>query len=227
MIDTSLPNNFVYIRQYKGKKPIYDVEMPSITESRAIRDAFGMFWRKRNGRRLPEGLKGITIANCSTFATRVRVRLLKELSQRHAAANPSVTCFVTNYFARPELKLKDRKGPMVTLSYSKAVVKLSHHLTLEFLSEIYEYARTSIPEDEITERFLILSPDLLQKASGSANLSLMSVDEPVVQDVHGSTPPALDPPTSQSTPGNSDDFIITKKNKNRFFKKTAPYQKKN
>jgi hypothetical protein len=201
--------------------------MPSKAESRAIRDAFGMFWRKRNGRRLPDGLKGITIANCTTFPTRVRVRLLKELCRRHTAANPSVNCFVTNYFARPDLKLKDRKGPMVTLSYSKAVMKLSHHLTPEFLVELCEYARTAIPEDELVDRFLILNPDLLKKGS-AANLSLMSMDESESQNEAVPPPPNHDLPTSQSTPGSSNESVLAKKNRNRFLKKTTtPYQKNN
>jgi hypothetical protein len=53
--------------------------MPSKSESRAIQDGFGQFWRKKSGKKLPDALKGITIANSTTFPTRVRVRLLKEL----------------------------------------------------------------------------------------------------------------------------------------------------
>jgi hypothetical protein len=52
-----LSTNFVYIRQYKGKKPIYDVEMSRRSESRAIRDGFGQYWRKKSGKKLPRDLR--------------------------------------------------------------------------------------------------------------------------------------------------------------------------
>jgi hypothetical protein len=49
---------------------------------------------------------------------------------------------------------------MVTMNYSEAVVKLSHHLTSEFLIELYEYARSALPEEEIVKRFLVSTGDL-------------------------------------------------------------------
>jgi hypothetical protein len=64
--------------------------MESVSESRAIRDGFGQFWRKKSGKRLPDSLKGITIANSTTFPTRVQVRLLKEIARRHTIANPEL-----------------------------------------------------------------------------------------------------------------------------------------
>ncbi len=203
------------------------MQMHSVSESRAIRDAFGQFWRKRSGRRLPDTLKGITIANCTTFPTRVRVRLLKELSRKHSLANPELSCFVTNYFPHPELKIRNKRAPMVTMTYSDAVVRLSHHLTPEFLTELYQYARSVLPEEEIVKRFLVLSPDLLKPGSEQADTSNMSVEEqqpPSVQDAQDSSTSASTPtqPT-QSTSAASDDGSVNKKNRNRFFTKTTPY----
>ncbi len=237
MIDPELPSNFVYIRQYKGKKPIYDVEMSSVSESRAIRDGFGQFWRKKSGKRLPDALKGVTIANSTTFPTRVRVRLLKEIARRHSIANPELTCFVTNYYPRPELKIRSRKSPMVTLTYSEAIVRLPQHLSTDFLIELYEYAKSVLPDEEIVERFLVLSPDLLKPGSGHADNSSMSIDEPPPAADHTSSnegeaedaEPLADAPDANSTEGPSADFIeVNKKNKNRFFKdkkKNTPYAK--
>jgi hypothetical protein len=204
--------------------------MHSVSESRAIRDAFGQFWRKRSGRRLPDALKGITIANCTTFSTRVRVRLLKELSRKHSIANPELSCFVTNYFPRPELKIRNKRAPMVTMTYSDAVVRLSHHLTPEFLIELYQYARSVLPEEEIVRRFLVLSPDLLKPGSEQADTSNMSVEEqqpPSIQDVQDSATSATSASTptqpTQSTSAASDDGSVNKSNRNRFFTKTTPY----
>jgi hypothetical protein len=204
LIDPGLPTNFTFIRQYKGKKPIYDVEMPSMSESRAIRDGFGQFWSKKSGKRMPDGLKGVTIANSTTFPTRVRVRLLKELARKHSIANPELSCFVTNYFPRPELKIRSRRNPMVTLSYTDAVVRLPHHLSNEFLIELYEYARSVLPDVEIVKRFLVLSPDLLKPGSGHADSSSMSLDD---------QPPSNEnPPSSHSEPqpsGSQNEYSST------------------
>jgi hypothetical protein len=129
--------------------------------SQEIRDAYGLFYRKKSGKRLPASLKGISFSNSTTFSTRVRLRLLKELCRRHQAANPNLSCFVTGYLARPELKIRDRRGMVTSLTYTKAIQQLPHHLTLSFLQELFHYAKTNLPEKEIIERFLILTPDLL------------------------------------------------------------------
>jgi hypothetical protein len=151
--------------------------MESVSESGAIRDGFGQFWRKKSGRKLPDGLKGITIANSTTFPTRVQVQLLKEVARRHSLANPELSCFVTNYYPHPELKIRSRKSPMVTMTYSEAVTRLPQHLSKDFLIELYEYAKSVLPDEEIVERFLVLSSDLLKPGSGHADISTMSTDE--------------------------------------------------
>jgi hypothetical protein len=163
-----------YVRQYKGKKVIYDIEMSSPDASQTVRDTFGLFWRKRSGRRLPDDLKGISFSNAVSFPTRVRIRLLKELCRRHQQANPTLSCFVTSYLARPELKIRDRRGLVTSLTYTEAVQQLSHHLTHDFLRELFLFAKTNLPEREVVERFLVLSPDLLT----DSQVEPMAVDEP-------------------------------------------------
>jgi hypothetical protein len=238
MIDPNLSTNFTYICQYKGKKPIYDVEMSSVSESRAIRDSFGQYWRKKSGKKMPDGLKGITIANSTTFPTRVRVRLLKELARKHSLANPELTCFVTNYYPRPELKIRSRRSPMVTLTYSKEVEKLAHHLSHEFLIELYEYAKSVLPDEEIVERFLVLSPDLLNPGLSNADASAMSMedlsasneppDEEVVEEVEVEPDQDDDPPATDQQGTSSNFTEVSKKNKNRYIKekkRSTPYSK--
>ncbi len=236
MIDPTLRTTFTYIRQYKGKKPIYDVEMDSVSESRAIRDGFGQFWRKKSGKKLPDALKGVTIANSTTFPTRVRVRLLKELACKHSIANPELSCFITNYYPRPELKIHSRRSPMVTLTYSEAVEKLAHHLSNEFLVELYEYAKSVLPDEEIVERFLVLSPDLLNPGLGNADASIVSMDDhpsaqaPPEGDVVEEVEPNQDEdiPTADQQGTSGGNTKVNKKNRNRFLKdktRNAPYSK--
>jgi hypothetical protein len=173
--------------------------------SQDIREAYGLFWRKKSGRRLPPELKGISFSNATTFSTRVRLRLLKELCRKHQLANPNLSCFITSYLARPELKIRDRRGLITSLTYTKAIQQLPQHLSLPFLQDLYQYARTNLPEKEITERFLILTPDLLLGAPPD-QLS-MSVDEASSQQqpdsnlvpVPGSQP-VVTLPTSETQP---------------------------
>jgi len=178
-----------FVRQYKGKKVIYDIEMTSPTASQSIRDSFGLFWRKRSGRRLPDELRGISFSNAVTFPTRVRIRVLKELCRRHQLANPTLSCFVTSYLARPELKIRDRRGLVTSLTYVEAVQQLSQHLTHDFLKELFIFAKANLPEREVFERFLVLTPDLL-----TDNLAEpMSVDPP--PDVHPEAEPTSNNPS--------------------------------
>jgi hypothetical protein len=193
MIDRSLPTSVVFVRQYKARKVIYDVEMASPSDSQAVRDAYGLFWRKKSGRRLPDGLRGISFTNATTFSTRVRVRVLKEICHKHQAANPSTSCFVTSYLPRPELKIRERRGPVTSLTYTKAVQKMSHHLSIPFLKELYQYARSNLPEGEVTERFLVLGPDLLLLFDGDQ--LPMQVDDTSASSV---APPALAPGASSN-----------------------------
>jgi hypothetical protein len=187
---------------------IYDVEMTTPWGSQAIRDAYGLFWRKKSGRRLPPELKGISFSNSTTFSTRVRLRLLKELCRKHQLANPTLSCYVTSYLARPELKIRDRRGMITSLSYTKAIQQLPQHLSLPFLQDLYQYAKTNLPEKEVVDRFLILTPDLLL-GSQPDQLS-MSVDEgvghpPSTEPVLASAPSSLEPtPVSQPVPQSSE-----------------------
>jgi hypothetical protein len=205
--------------------------MSSQSEARAIREAFGMFWRKNSHRQRPEELKGLTITNARTFPTQVRVKLLKELCRRHQVANPNLSCFVTNYLARPELKIHDKKGHMVSLNYTQAVLKLSHHLTLKFLRGLCQFAMTNLPEDELTDRFIILSPDLLNPTPDLANSSSVSTDDfqlPLLAPTGTSVPPTIPsnpiehPPTSTPQSGSGTFTVVSKKQKPCFLNFAKP-----
>ncbi len=125
---------------------------------------------------------------------------------------------------------------MTTLTYSEAVVRLPQHLSNEFLIELYEYAKSVLPDKEIVERFLVLSPDLLKPGSGSIDDSAnMSVDEQLpaqdliegedtvpVQDIQ----PEPEQEPLQGTSSGSGD--VSKNNKGHFLKdrkKSTPYSK--
>jgi len=108
-------------------------------------------------------------------------------------------------------------------------------LTHEFLTGLTRFARTNVPEGELVDRFVVLSPDLL--GSGGTNegdLSAMSVDlAPVLNSSTSALPPTSTPlPSSQTARLNStapatepsDGFtVVAKKQRSRFAKKSHPY----
>jgi len=170
-----------FVRQFKGHNTVvYDLELSSNDLSKAIRAKYGTFWRKRNRPAMPAALQGVSISNSLTFATRVRVAILKEIAKRHTESNPGLQCFVTNYLPRPTLKLKD-KGSMKSFGYVEAIKRFGHHLSLTFLTAQTKFAKTNVPVDELLPNFLVLSPDLLT-ASNALDVSTVSTAEESVDD---------------------------------------------
>jgi hypothetical protein len=206
--------------------------MYSVNESRAIRDNFGKFWRIKSGsgNKFPHELKGITVTNVSTFSTRVRVCLLKEVCKKHQVANPELSCFITNYLARHELKIRPRRGPMVTLSYSEVVTQMSQHLSRDFLVDLFKFSKINLPEKELVERFLVLTPDVQLTSASQSELSLISMDEQPVLNANTSSPL----PSSQNLPGLSrgtststmaDEFSLFRRKRMPCFPSYTPYER--
>lgn len=168
------------MRQYRGRETVYDVELVTATLARSLRNNYGKFWRKGSRSPMPDILKGISVANSLTFASRVRVRILKEICRRHLEANPGMTMFVTNYLPRPTLRLKD-KGPIQTFHYADAVRRFSHHLSETFLTTLTRFARTNISPDQLKPLFLVLNADLLTPVASnnsSTNMDTSSAANP-------------------------------------------------
>ena len=182
--------NYWRLSSYQHQVHLAVQEMYSVNESRAIRDNFGKFWRIKSGsgNKFPHELKGITVTNVSTFSTRVRVCLLKEVCKKHQVANPELSCFITNYLARHELKIRPRRGPMVTLSYSEVVTQMSQHLSRDFLVDLFKFSKINLPEKELVERFLVLTPDVQLTSASQSELSLISMDEQPVLNANTSSP---------------------------------------
>jgi len=166
-----LPSTVLFVRQFKSKKDgtaNYDAELESATAAGKVRAAFGAYW-KSTGRtpppQIPRELAKVSISISHTFPTRVRVRILKQIAKLHKAANPALSCFVTSYLPRPQLKIRQPDGRMTSYTYVEAVQRFSHHLTRDFLISEASYAKTNIRADNLTSHFLILSPDLVQPAN--------------------------------------------------------------
>ena len=68
-MDSTLPSQIKFIRQYKLGKAVYDIEMYSQSDTHTIEDDFGLYLQKKSGKRLQADLEGVTISNGTTFPT--------------------------------------------------------------------------------------------------------------------------------------------------------------
>ena len=161
-------SKIITVRQYKTKAEgiaTYDVQMETKEMASLIRSTFGGYWKKavkgQTKAPLPPALNNISLTISHTFATRVRVRILRQISKLHQSANPELSVFVTNYLPRPTLKVRATSGKIDTFTYVSAVKRFSHHLSREFLIEETKFAKNSMSMDSLLPYFLVLSPDLI------------------------------------------------------------------
>lgn len=167
-ISPSLPVSVVHVRQYKTRdSPTanYDVQMASVEASAKIRDAYGAFWRKpKPGSAkppIPAILNNVSISISHTFATRVRVKLMKQMAKLHQAANPDLNVFVTSFLPRPNLRIRHSGNRVDSYTFVEAIKRFGHHLTRDFLISETKYAKSNVSIDHLVPYFLVLSPDLI------------------------------------------------------------------
>jgi len=133
-----------------------------------LRSAFGELLKSRApGKKAlptPKDLVGISIAISHTFATRVRVRILKQMAKVHRECNTDQAAYVTNYLPRPTLKIRhlNNQNKVETFLYYEAIKRFSHYLSEEFLVEEANYAKGNIGVDNLRSVFVVLSPDHVQ-----------------------------------------------------------------
>ena len=87
----------VYIFNPKKGRPagptLYNVRLGSFETARRVRDLWSGFFRRNNPLKLPVGLKGVSIRNKVTLATRVRIAIMRQLGANYQQNNPGYTDF--------------------------------------------------------------------------------------------------------------------------------------
>jgi len=189
--------NIITVRQYKTKAEgiaTYDVQMETKEMATLIRGTFGGYWKKapkgQTKAPIPQQLNNISLTISHTFATRIRVRILRQIAKLHQSANPELSVFVTNYLPRPTLKVRAASGKIDTFNYVSAIKRFSHHLSRDFLVEEAKFAKNNMSMDSLLPHFLVLSPDLILPPNPT-------------------TPAPGAPPrmTRQAAKRNSEDFV--------------------
>ena len=156
----------------------YQVLLPSVTESKEIRDKFGAFFVGGKGESRPEALKPISIQNRMTPGTQLRISLLKLLAKRYLASNPGGKAIVISYDSRPLIKIEPPEGAsdrrMKTYHYIDAIKNLPTNFTQAELKPILEKVNSKL-KGSLKPVFVVVSDDMLPsskyKPKGTAKSS--------------------------------------------------------
>ena len=158
----------------------YLAKLESIQLSKEIRTRFSKFFTGKTDTR-PPALKGISIRNCVTAATQVRVSLMMLLGERWATSNPWSKFIMVRHESRPLLKLvpaQDASNKRVkSFTYVEAIRSLPTHFTEEELSPILQKISLKL-KGTLRATFGVIDDDMLRKlrkkaapASGSRGSS--------------------------------------------------------
>ena len=152
----------------KGKDAIcrYQVLLPSVSDSKEIRDKFGSFFVGGKGDTRPEELKPFSIQNRITPGTQLRISILKLMARRYSASNPGGKAFVISYKPRAEIKIQppedasDRR--IQTYHYVDAIKNLPVNFTQAELKPMLERINLKL-RGSLHPIFIVVSDDMLPK----------------------------------------------------------------
>lgn len=155
----------VVVHNVTGRAPgsdvTYNVKLESVPDSRDVRAKFGSFFAGGQDRR-PDFAKSISISNCVTRETRVRIAILKLFGQRYTSANEGSKCQVIGYQPRPLLKLipppnsGDRK--VRTFNFIEAVTSLRTDFSQEEVEPLIKKYGAKY-RGKLRSLFVVLSDD--------------------------------------------------------------------
>ena len=140
---------------------VYNVRLNSVTASKTLRDLFSGFFRHENPVNLPPDLRGISLRNKVTIATRIRIEILRVLASNHMATNPGSFAKVHGFEPRPRLVIQPARGssdPPRTFHFIEAVTMLPTAFSDDGLAQIFKVIGTH-HEGELRSLFVVLDDD--------------------------------------------------------------------
>ena len=149
------------LRYRTSGQTVYNVRLDSAVASQRIRDLYSGFFRHDRPVQLPERLKGVSIKNKVTLATRVRVRIMQELASNYQTSNPGSVAKVQGFISRPILMINHPRGSSErpqSYHFVEAVTKLKAVLSDDSLAKIFQVIGTR-HQGELQSLFVILSDD--------------------------------------------------------------------
>ena len=157
----------VYVKNStgSGKDAIttYVVKLANIQVSKEVRNRFAKFFTGGGDTR-PPALKAISVRNCVTPATQVRISLLKLLGGRYVESNPGSRFLVFGYEPRPILKLfpaQDAADKRIQIyNYVDAVRTLPVNFSKAELDPILQKISSKL-RGGLRQTFGVISDDML------------------------------------------------------------------
>ena len=149
------------LRHRKTGGTVYNVKVSSNAASSRIRELFSGFFRGENPVSLPTHLRGVSVRNKVTLATRIRLRILRELGKLYVESNPGSSFKVRGFDPRPLLFITPARGSSdrpKTLNFIEAVTTLSASFSDENLAEIFAVVGTH-HEGELRQLFVVITDD--------------------------------------------------------------------
>ena len=149
------------VRHRTSGPTVYNVRLNSVAVSQRIRDLYSGFFRKEKPVKLPSELRGVSLKNKVTLATRVRVRIMQELAANYQAANPGSSATVRGFDSRPILAITPKRGSSErprNFNFIEAATKLKAVFSDENLAKIFQVVGTHHP-GELRSVFIVLNDD--------------------------------------------------------------------
>ena len=146
---------------------VLNVKMDSVESSSRIRDLYSGFFRHNRPVQLPPSLKGVSVRNKVTHATRIRKTILERLGDNYKASNPGATVRVRGFEPRPVLTIIPGSGTASssssssrprTYSFIDAVTTFPATFSDEALAQIYGVVGLRYP-GELKQLFVVLNDD--------------------------------------------------------------------
>ena len=215
----------------KDPEITYNVKMPSVSASSAIRKKFGAFFLGSQDRR-PDALCPYNIKNLVTPETRTRISVLKLLAKRYRASNPGSRVQVISYDPRPLIKITPAASAtdcrIQVYNYVEAVKALPCNFSDEEVAPIICRLNPKLT-GQVRALFVVLSDDAFyaqlrkfeKKSSGSRQAPSSEPSQPVQpgqdQPMHQAGDQPLSAPGGSGTGSNSVPLL----NRSRSLKRGA------
>ena len=149
------------LRHRKTGGTVYNVRLNSVAASSRIRELFSGFFRGENPVSLPDSLRGISVRNKVTLATRIRLRILRELGNLYVEANPGSSFKARGFDPRPMLLITPARGSTdrpKMFNFIEAATTLSASFSDDNLAQIFAVVGAS-HEGELRQLFIVITDD--------------------------------------------------------------------
>ena len=149
------------VRQRTTGGTVLNVKLDSVASSQRLRDLYSGFFRKENPVNLPRDLRGISLRNKVTLATRIRIEILRVFASNHLAANPGSSVAVHGFESRPKLvtfPARNSTDPSRTYNFIEAVTLLPATFSDDGLAQIFKVVGARFV-GELRSLFVVLDDD--------------------------------------------------------------------